>query len=97
MLNDNKAETLVIRASAYFFIGDEPPDTEEKIRHYILPIRPNRADRRKVTPKPAVYFLYRVAKGIRKYVLKLCGQIFYRRKTGNEPVIFVPESLYVYP
>ena len=36
-------------------------DTEEKIRHYILPIRPNRADRRKVTPKPAVYFLYRVA------------------------------------
>ena len=43
------------------YIGDEPPDTEEKIRHYILPIRPNRADRRKVTPKPAVYFLYRVA------------------------------------
>lgn len=43
------------------YIGDEPPDTEEKIRHYILPIRPNRADRRKITPKPAVYFLYRVA------------------------------------
>lgn len=36
-------------------------------------------------------------KSIREYVLKLCGQIFYRRKTGNEPVIFVPESLYVYP
>lgn len=42
------------------YIGDEPSDTEEKIRHYILPIRPNRADRRKVTPKPAVYFLYRI-------------------------------------
>lgn len=43
------------------YIGDEPPDIEEKISHYILPVRPNRADRRKVTPKPAVFFLYRVA------------------------------------
>ena len=43
------------------YIGDEPPDIEEKISHYILPIRPNRADRRKVTSKPAVFFLYRVA------------------------------------
>lgn len=38
-----------------------PPDPEEKIKKYILPIRPNRADRRKVGQKPAVLFNYRVA------------------------------------
>lgn len=43
------------------YVGDEPPDAEEMIGHYILPIRPNRADRRKVVPKQAVFFLYRVA------------------------------------
>lgn len=43
------------------FIGDEPQDIEEKTSHYIPPVRPNRTDRRKVTPKPAVFFLYRVA------------------------------------
>lgn len=42
-------------------IGDEPPDAEEMITHYILPIRPNRADRRKVVMKQAVFFTYRVA------------------------------------
>lgn len=45
----------------YRFIGDEPPDAEEMIEHYILPIRPNRADRRKVETKKAVFFTYRVA------------------------------------
>ena len=45
----------------YRYIGEKPPDPENNIIHYILPIRPNRADRRKVTTKPAVYFLYRVA------------------------------------
>lgn len=45
----------------YRYIGDEPPDAEEMITHYILPIRPNRADRRKVVPKQAVFFTYRVA------------------------------------
>lgn len=34
-----------------------PPDAEELISHYILPIRPNRADRRKVETKP-LYFSY---------------------------------------
>ncbi len=41
--------------------GDKLKNIEEKIRHYVLPIRPNRADRRKVIPKSAVCFLYRVA------------------------------------
>lgn len=45
----------------YRYIGEKPPDPEENIKHYILPIKPNRTDRRKVTTKPAVYFLYRVA------------------------------------
>ena len=45
----------------YRFIDDEPPDAEEMITHYILPISPNRADRRKVVPKQAVFFTYRVA------------------------------------
>lgn len=43
------------------YIGDEPPDAEEIIAHYILPIRPNRADRRKDVMKQAVFFTYRVA------------------------------------
>lgn len=42
-------------------LSARPPDPEEKISHYILPIRPNRADRRKVSPKPAILFNYRVA------------------------------------
>ena len=45
----------------YRYIGEEPPDAEEMITHYILPIRPNRTDRRKVVPKQAVFFTYRVA------------------------------------
>ena len=32
------------------------------ITHYILPIRLNRADRRKVVPKQAVFFTYRVSR-----------------------------------
>ena len=36
-------------------------DAEEMVAHYILPIRPNRADRRKVVMKQAVFFTYRVA------------------------------------
>ena len=45
----------------YRHLGDEPPDAEDLITHYILPIRPNRADRRKVVPKQAVFFTYRIA------------------------------------
>ena len=41
--------------------GKEPPDVEKLISHYILPIREGRADVRKLKPKSAVFFLYRVA------------------------------------
>lgn len=41
--------------------NNDPPDPEIEISRYVLPIRPNRAGRRKVTPKPAVFFIYRVA------------------------------------
>lgn len=36
-------------------------DAEKDIARYIAPIRPNRADRRKVRRKTAVFFVYRVA------------------------------------
>ena len=38
-----------------------PPDVEALIRKNILPVRPGRSDRRKLRPKAAVSFLYRVA------------------------------------
>jgi hypothetical protein len=38
-----------------------PPDVEALIRKNILPVRPGRTDRRKLRPKAAVSFLYRVA------------------------------------
>ena len=42
--------------------GNEPPIIpENEITKHILPIRDNRRDRRKITVKPAVCFLYRVA------------------------------------
>ena len=47
---------------AYFRAADpDPPDPEADIARYVLTIRPNRADRRKVVPKQAVYFTYRIA------------------------------------
>ena len=57
----NYAMGIHICVDFFRYIGDEPPDSEEKIGHYILPIRPNRADRRKVVPKQVAFFLYRVA------------------------------------
>ena len=45
----------------YRHLGNEPPDAEGLITHYILPIKSNRTDRRKVVPKQAVFFTYRVA------------------------------------
>ena len=41
--------------------GKEPPDVEKLISRYILPVREGRADERKLKPKSAVFFLYRVA------------------------------------
>ena len=45
----------------YRHIRGEPSNAEANIALYILPVRPNRTDRRKVQTKPAIYFLYRVA------------------------------------
>ena len=45
----------------YRFMGDKPPDIEEMISHYILPIRPSRAYRQEVASKRAVFFTYRIA------------------------------------
>lgn len=41
--------------------GKEPPNVEKLISRYILPVREGRADVRKLKPKSAVFFLYRVA------------------------------------
>ena len=46
----------------YFrYVGDEPLDAEAAIARYILPIRPDRKDKRKIATKAAVFFVYRVA------------------------------------
>ena len=45
---------------AYFRAADpDPPDPEADIARYVLPIRPNRAARRKVVPQQAAYVSYR--------------------------------------
>lgn len=41
--------------------NEPPPDVENKIARHILPVRPDRTDKRKMKPKTVVYFLYRVA------------------------------------
>lgn len=41
--------------------NEPPPDVALLIEKYILPVRPNRKDKRKMKPKSVVYFLYRVA------------------------------------
>lgn len=38
-----------------------PVNIEAELQKHIVPIRDNRQDRRKIRPKPAVCFLYRVA------------------------------------
>lgn len=38
-----------------------PPDIENHIRQYILPVRPGRSDKRKIRNKQVVNFIYRVA------------------------------------
>lgn len=40
---------------------EPPPDIEKSIARYILPVRKGRSDKRKLKPKSAVFFLYRVA------------------------------------
>ena len=56
--------TMAIHICVDFFrwSGDgTPPDIEERMKKYILPIRPGRQDARKLKAKSVVYFLYRVA------------------------------------
>ncbi len=56
--------TFAIHICRYFIskmAEKSPPDVDELISKEILPIRPGRHDPRKVDPKKAVSFLYRVA------------------------------------
>jgi len=56
--------TMAIAICLRYFKCNEnmpPPNVEALIHKYILPIRPDRKDSRKVKPKSSVSFLYRVA------------------------------------
>ena len=54
--------TIAIHICRYFLRNDiSPPDVETLIQKNLLPVRPRRSDPRKVKPKSAVSFLYRVA------------------------------------
>lgn len=54
--------TIAIHICRYFLRNDiSPPDVETLIQKNLLPVRPGRSDPRKVKPKSAVSFLYRVA------------------------------------
>ena len=54
--------TKAIHICRYFLRNDiAPPDVEKLIQKNLLPVRPGRWDPRKVKPKSAVSFLYRIA------------------------------------
>lgn len=54
--------TIAIHICRYFLRNDiSPPDIEKLIQKNLLPVRPGRSDPRKVKPKSAVSFLYRIA------------------------------------
>lgn len=54
--------TIAIHICRYFLRNDiSPPDVEKLIQKNLLPVRPGRSDPRKVKPKSAVSFLYRLA------------------------------------
>lgn len=53
--------TMGIHICRDFFRCRGSPDIERKLNRYILPIRPDRHDTRKMKAKGAVFFLYRVA------------------------------------
>lgn len=54
--------TIAIHICRYFLRNDiSPPNVEKLIQKNLLPVRPGRSDPRKVRPKSAVSFLYRVA------------------------------------
>lgn len=51
----------VCRHFLRFRRNEPPPDVEALIRKNVLPVRPDRSDKRKIRSKTAVSFLYRVA------------------------------------
>lgn len=54
--------TIAIHICRYFLRNDiSPPNVEKLIQKNLLPVRPGRSNPRKVRPKSAVSFLYRVA------------------------------------
>ena len=56
--------TMAIHICVDFFrcnSPNAPPDVEKTIRRYVLPVRPGRQDKRKMTAKGYVFFMYRVA------------------------------------
>ena len=68
--NESKDETKQVNFTVAIYICREylrqkrnirPPDVIKLIQKYILPVRPNRKDPRKVKPQANVSFLYRVA------------------------------------
>ena len=58
---DFKMACLIVR-KYYRFQNNEPPDRMiTEIEYYINPVREGRSDERKIKPKSAVWFLYRIA------------------------------------
>ena len=56
--------TMAIDICLHYFkqkSGIKPPNVEALIQRYILPIRPDRKDHRKVKTRSVISFLYRVA------------------------------------
>ena len=60
-LNFSAAVHIVRHALFFLKPDDPPPDVVSLIRKYLLPVRPNRSNPRKVGFRSAVSFLYRVA------------------------------------
>lgn len=58
----NFKEACTITRKYYRLHNNEPPDRiYAEILAYIIPIRPNRSDKRNIKPKSAVWFVYRIA------------------------------------
>lgn len=55
------AAVHIIRHALFLASDESPPDVVALIRSFLLPVRPNRSDPRKVKSHSAVPFLYRIA------------------------------------
>lgn len=53
--------TMGIYLCRRYYRQHDPPDVEKAVSEYILPIRPDRQDKRKMAPRAQMHFLYRVA------------------------------------